>query len=431
MNEGVMQVLIEFDNGQTSWFDIGPRIFVTRGGRPVASNTIVNGDRIRLLVNYAIVGPGHVMESVLEVSLENPGHHISTVLTGNLSGINPLQQQLMLRDARPLTNTGWGHHTQIQELSIASREIELFHNNSRITMEHAQRFLSRSDLVTYVALDSSPFGQSIRQITFRDGRDELLGSATVTSVNGNGGFTVGAINGTITTDAGTIVRRNGRMVTGNDIVPGDTVRVSLNGGNHAAVVDIYERPAVSGVSIARARIASIDEGRSFTVQSMSTLRGQDWMFTPIERTFTITPQTMFLSEGGVMSHFGFIDYTDGGFMDEVVTIVYDGSVATHVVFAPHPNRSVRGTVISGGFIRNAQVLDNVPPNPTYEWRDISRTNPTMDIIIPHNAIVVRNNRVVGAGEIQPGDQIRALIHGLPEDIEPGMEVRGLIVLVEG
>jgi hypothetical protein len=383
-----------------------------------------------------------VIESVLEAQVESIGHHISTILNGSMAGINNIQNQLMLRNSRHLTGTGWGPHTQIEELNISARDIEFFHNGQRISMDHAQRFLSRTDLETYVALNSAPFGPSIQRITFRDGRDELLNTDTVFSVDGAGGFQIASINGTITTDAGTIVRRYGRLVTGTDIMVGDTLRVSLNGGNHAAVVDIFERPGATAVSIARARIQSVDTGRSFTVQSMSTLVGNEWMFTPVERVFTITPNTLFLNEFGFVDPNLFIDFTSESVRDRTFTIIYDGAVATHVIDAPFSNRAVRGMIVGLGaseygpslLIRDAQYLDNAPtpnnePGPSHQWNNISRTDPTMNILYSPNTIVIRNNRVAQVSDLQPGDHIRVLTRNLPP-MASGADVWGYIILVE-
>ena len=435
---GTTSVLLQFDNGQTSWFDIGENVFVTDAGRLVPNTTIQTGDRLRLLLNQVVMAPGHVVESILEVAVEAPGHHIGTILTGNFAGINNMQNQLMLQNSRQLNVLGWGPHTQIQNLNLNRQNIEFYHENQRISQEHAQRFFSRSDLVTYVALDQSPAGETIRQITFRDGRDELLNPELVISTDGTGGFIIGSIPGVIQTDSGTIVRSNGRQVSGSNISPGDLVRVSLNGGNNAAVVDIMDQPGVSAISVARVRILDVNEGNNFTVQSMATLQGHDWMFTPVERVFTITPNTLFLDEDGWVSPTNFIGFTEDTVIDRTFTVIYDGTTATHVIDAPYGNRVVRGQIFNVDAngntgtlgIRDAQYLYNPDLDPTYQWRNISNANPVMNIEIPANSIIIRNNEIINPGQLQNGDQIRVLTHGFPEEFYPGVEIQGYIILVD-
>lgn len=432
---GVTGILMQMENGTTSWFDIGPNIMVTTMGRPANAGQIQVGDSLRILVNQAVIAQGHTIESVLEVAIQAHGQNVSTILTGHLAGINSLQSQLMLQNSRPLTGLGWGAHQQIEPLNLVRQNnVEFFHEGNRITLDHANRFLARSELDTYIAMDSSPFGDTIARITFRNGRDELLNPDTVISTNGAGGFIIPSISGTINTDSGTIVRRNGRLVTGTDIMVNDLVRVSLNGGNNAAVVDIIERPAFAAVGIARARILSVSEGRSFRVQSMSTLQGTDWMFTPIEREFTIGPNTLFLNEDGFVDPATFMGFTDESVINEVFTVVYDGAFATHVIDAPFGNRSVRGRVFGadGDTIRitDAQYLDNSPTQPTFLWRNISHIDPTMNIATFPNTIIVRNNQIVQPRDLQNGDRIRVLTHNLPT-MASGVTVPGYIIVVEG
>lgn len=430
---GVVSMLLQLDNGQTSWFDLGPNIFITSQGRAINNSEVQVGDRIRLLVNQAILGPGHIVESVLEAVLESQGHHIGTILTGHLAGINSMQQNLMLQNSRSLTGLGWGPHTQIQELNLNRQNVQFFHEGQQISIDHANRFLSRSDLNTYVAMDQSPFGESIRQITFRNGRDELLNADVVLSTTAQGGFIIPSVSGTITTDEGTIVRRGGRQVSGNDIQAGDNVRVSLNGGNNAAIVDILDTAGVSAVGIARARVLNVNQGASFTVQSMATLQGHDWMFTPVERVFTINPNTLFLNEDGWVDPTMFRTQAENSVYNQVFTVIYDGSQATHVISMPHGNRVVRGQIVSQSGttinLTNSQYLYNPNLSPTYEWRSFSAVNPTLNITTHPNSIIIRNNQIIQPRDLQLGDNIRILTHNLPT-MAPGANVRGYIILVD-
>ncbi|MCL2171903.1 MAG: S-layer homology domain-containing protein, partial [Defluviitaleaceae bacterium] len=79
-NYGYMTMLMEHENGQTSWFDVAGGVFITREGRPIAANNIQVGDWARVLVNEAIVGPGHVMASVREMAIEGAARHISEIV---------------------------------------------------------------------------------------------------------------------------------------------------------------------------------------------------------------------------------------------------------------------------------------------------------------------------------------------------------------
>lgn len=435
-NGDVASVLLQFDNGSTAWFDLGPSVFVTRAGVPVSNREIEIGDRLRLLVNQAVLGPGHIVESVLEASLEGQGHHIGQILTGSLAGVNNIQNNLMLQNARNLTNNGWGANTQISELNLGRQNIDFFHEGSRISMDHAFRFLGRSSLYTYVAMNQSPSGAEIRQITFREGRSELLQPDVVISTTGAGEFMIASINGHIATDEGTIVRREGRRVTSNEIFEGDFVTVSLSGGNLASIVDITRAPAVDAVNIARVRIANINPRRNFQVTAMSTLLNGEWAFTSVERVFDISPNTLFIDSSGFIDPENFIDFGDYSRIDDTFTVIYNGSVATHVIDAPFGNRHFRGVVVSSPnapfgevVLRDAQYLEytNIP---IPSWRNVaSQGTPVLTVDVVQNSIIVRGNEIVNASSLNPGDRVRVLANAQSlENSDTG--THAYIILVE-
>ncbi|MCL2565995.1 MAG: S-layer homology domain-containing protein [Defluviitaleaceae bacterium] len=433
----ISRVLVRYENGQTAWFDVADNIFVSNGGRPSTTASLMVGDWAQFLISQAILEPGHVVESVREIVVEDGSSHISTIVRGQLAGLEPMQRQMMVQNAQTLEGNGWSNFQNIMPISIAANDIEYFHNGNRISLDYAQRFLRRADGDVYIALENSPQGARARQVTFRDGRDELLPSDTIMHSTGTGSFSILSMPGDITTDAGTIVRRHGRLVPHGTILPSDYAVVSLNGGSRAAVVDIMSAPDVSGVNIARGRVQSVDEGRSFTVQSMSILTGNNWTFTPVQREFTIDHNTMFIRADGSISMAlqAFMGFTDASILDDVFTIVYEGSRATRIIEAPFARQAVRGTIFTIGtndegdrvaHIRNAEHLN--PQNGT--WHSISIRDATMTVTIPTNTAVARNNAVDTGQQLVVGDSIRVLTNTLPATMQTGVNVNGYLVFVD-
>ena len=429
-SNGVSTMLVEYENGRTSWFDVANEIFMSKAGRPIEPADIVVGDWARLLVNQAIVGPGHVLESVKEISIENSGHMITDIIKGQLAGINSIQNILQIQNAQSLTHNGWANHTNVSEFSLKGRDIELFHNGRQISLDYADRYLKRSNGEVYVALENNFTGDQVRKVTFRDGRDELIRSDSVLDSDGNGNFTVLNVPGTISTDSGTIVRRLGRLVDGRNIASSDYAAVSLNGGNNAAIVDINQAPDSSGVMIVRGRILSVDEGRTFDVQSMSTLTGVEWMYSPIQREFTIDYNTMFMTANGIVNRDTFIDYTELSVANRVYNIITDGSRASHVIDSPFANQAIRGTVYgvegAGVLLKDTQVYDDE----TGQWSLISNVNSASVVVLPLNSIVVESNSVIRPINLKIGQQVRIMTNQLPEEITGGMVVVGHIAIVE-
>jgi hypothetical protein len=329
-----------------------------------------------------------------------------------------------------LTKTGWGNYQTLQQFSINNKDIEYYYQGERISLDYAQRYLKRSDGEVYIALENSASGERVKKITFRNGRDELLDPETVLASDGNGSFTT-ISKSNIATDSGTIVRRHGRLVDGNGILASDYVKASLNGGLTAAVVDITDAPDTSGIMIARARVLSVDEGKSFKAQSMSVLSGNSWVYTPVQREFTIDYNTLFFNSDGIVSSDNFIDYTSESVKDKAFNVVYDGSKALRITEAPYAREMVTGTIynISGDTvsIKDAKYYDRA----TGKWNTVSNVNSILEININgNNAIIGKNNSLISVSNLEKGDLLKVMTDELPAKVIPESNINGYIVLVE-
>ncbi|MCL2015684.1 MAG: S-layer homology domain-containing protein [Defluviitaleaceae bacterium] len=424
--------LMEFENGRTAWFSMPNSVMVRQDARPINAAQIQSGDWARLLINQATLAPGQIMESVVSMELEGGNaRHINNIVRGQLTNIDIIQNQLILQNAQELGQTGWSNHRQIAHFSLTG-QIDYFFNGRPVTLAYVNQFLRRSSAEAYIALENSFGGESVRMVSFRDGRDELLNPDTVVGIDGNGGFHVLSNDGAIRTDDGTIVRRNGRLVTGSQIMPWDHAVVSLNGQNNAAVVDISPAPSYSGVQIARGRVQSVDQGNSFRVQSMALFDGLEWHFTPIEREFTIDHNTLFINADGLFDINDFIDFTEDSVVDQVFNVIIDGSRAARVIDAPYATQAIRGIIYAtddGAIsLRDVHVRNAV----TGVWSLISNVNATATVAIPlqDNVIIVDRDQVIHASNLQIGQQIRVMVPPPLPTATAGMEVDGYIILVE-
>ncbi|MCL2399753.1 MAG: S-layer homology domain-containing protein [Defluviitaleaceae bacterium] len=457
--------LMQYENGLTSWFTMANDVSVRQSARPINAAQIQVGDWARILVNQAVVGSGQVLESVRAMDVEGDARHINNIVRGQLTTINGIQNQMQIQNAQSLERTGrWINYQQIVTYNIGgSQQIEYFFNGRPVTLGYVQNNLRFSGAEVYIALENHHGGERIRMMSFRTGRDELLNPDTVLGIDGHGGFQVLTNNGLIQTDEGTIVRRNGRLVDGRNIMPWDHAVVALNGANNAAVVDISDAPGYAGVMIARGRIYSVDQGRSFRVQSIALFDGTEWRYTPIQREFAIDHNTLFFDESGMTSIDDFIDFGPDSVFFNVYNIVIDGSRAARVSDTPYANQALRGTIhaIEGDTIhlRNVHFHDGnwarqdgwgtfsgrwVPlsvnaPNPAYGLRDQPNSSVAEITVLP-NSIIVDRNQVVGTNALRVGDQIRIMTDyrtirddslDRPDRRPPnGVIVDGYVILVE-
>ncbi len=438
---GANQLMIQYENGQTSWFEVADTVFASKAGKPIEQNEIQAGDWVKLLVNQAIISPGYVMESVKEITVEGTGHEINTILKGQLGAINNIQNKISLSDSYTLTKNGWSDYKEIRDVSIANNDIQYYYEGKQISLDYAMKFLKHADNDVYIALENNYSGEKVAMVSFRTSRDDILDADTIVNSDGVGNFNISSKSGTISTDSGTIVRRYGRLVTGQNIMSPDFATVILNGNNKAAVVDIYDQPDVSGVLIGRGRILSVDEGKSFTLKSTGILTGEKWVYSPVERTYQIDHNTMYIDENGISTMENFIEYTTNSAISKVYNIVSDGTKATHVVNSPYAKDAVRGDVVAVGSGEtgddtasgSAITIKNTTyhKKDAYSWEDLSYSDSSSIITIPANAIIVKNNKVVGVKDIEKGDKIRVMTDTIPNRPTSGMVVTGYIVLVEG
>ncbi len=425
-NNGITSILLEYENKQTSWYDMADGIFMTRGGKVVPSTNLMVGDWAKILVNEAVIAPGVILDSVKFVTIEGKEHYISNIVKGNLSNFNSLQKQLVLSNVYSMTKTGWSNYQNIKQYDINTPEIEYYYNNQQISSGYAEQFFKRSDATVYLALDSYFAGERVAKVTFRTERDTPLNADFVTTTNGMGGFEIAnAAYGTFATDAGTIVRRYGRLVDGADILPSDYVTVVLNGSGVAAVVDVTEAPASSGVTIARGRLQSVGTNQ-FKLQSMSALYGMNWTYSPIERVYEIDHNTVFLTGDGAL---GMNDFVANAAANKVFYIIADGTKAQFVVDSPYATQAVRGNITANDGETLTLNSALYYQSSTGQWRTVSNVNPTITVTPLSNAIIIKNNRVVQLRDLEPGDGIRVMTDTLPT-MATGVNVNGVIIFVE-
>jgi len=423
------QILVEYENKQTAWFTVAREIFVSSGGRPSGLSGLRVGDWAKFLINQAVIAPGYVLETVKEIAVEGGGHLITAIIKGNFAGVNSIQNRLLIENSYLLSKTGWGDYNNLSSYPLSGRDVEYYHNGQRITLDYAARFFKFGDVTAYIALEGNFSGQKAVKVTFRTERDELLPADTVTDASA-GRFDMLGNDGSIRTDAGTIVLRHGRLVSGNDILPADYANVSLNGLNAAAIVEIIDAPETSLVAVARGRVYSIDEGKSFKVQSMSLLSGLEWVYTPIQREFTIDHNTLFIDAGGYVDPAGFMGYTENSKLDKVYYIIIDGSRAAYIIDAPYATKAVRGTVyrLENGmaYIKEVFWYDDT----TGKWNSVSNTNAILQVAIAPNTILAKNNSLITQTGLNVGDSIRVMTYSLPSRVDPGSTIEGNIIFVE-
>lgn len=425
--ENTTNITVEFENGSTSYYEVPINAPVTKDGKFLNVNDIMVGDYAKFLVNQAIISPGYIEESVKEVVVEGSANYVNSILKGNVIGYDAIQNKLLVDNTRVLTSGDWSNYNGIESFEI-NKNIEIYANGQRTSIDYLNRYLREG--TAYVAIQNSYSGDQIKKVSVYSGRDELLDRDTVVESTVSGDFTL--LNGfkQITSDDGTIVVRHGRLVDNNNIQPYDYATVALNGGMSAAVVEVVDKPNDGGKMIARGRILSVDEGDNFVVKSMVVLEDTEWIYTPVEREFSIDNKTTFLIDGQVMPYDEFIGYTTTTQIDEVYNIVSDGTYAEIVSDSAYAKSAIRGTVYqtNDGQIYLKDVL--YKDEETTNWETISEVDNTAVVSVDFNSIITRNGTVVEPTDLAVGEQVLVMTTTLPDTMTSGMTIDGVILNVE-
>lgn len=442
---GYTQILVQYENSLQAWFNVANAIHVTAEGRPSSIFQLQAGDWIRMLVNDAVVAPGVLVETVREINVQGPERHIGSIVRGNFLSMDRIQWRMVVENASTLTQSGWQFPPDnLRNFDLSARDIEFFNNGVQITRDDAYRYLRRTDVTVYIALDSSPFGERIRMVSFRDSQDNVFAPDTVIWASGTGAFSMLSQTGTIDADDGTIVVRNGRLVSQVDILPGDFVQVITNGtaSVRAAIVNITPAPDVSQIMFARTRVIGVEEGRRFTVGGMSILEDTRWAFTPVERVFEINHNTIFWDEFGYFPAMSFSPLPPNETIGSTFTVVAEGTRAAFVVAQPYASWAIRGDILeidaAAGIItlRDAQVLPpnmaDLPTNFVHNWMPVPGQSNLVDIVVPLNSLIAKDNEIIAPtnlGALQIGDGLIVMTTPIELPMEAFPALVGYIIRV--
>ncbi|MDA3845692.1 MAG: S-layer homology domain-containing protein [Vallitaleaceae bacterium] len=425
-------ILVNYEDGATAFSNVDGSVPIKKQGNNVNMTVMQPGDTIRMLVNQAVINPGTITESIKEIVIDAYGNQVVQVYRGKLGTLNQVQEQISLISSYTLGKVGWANYKQAVKLDFG-KEVSYFYNGAQITLSYALNYLSNSNLEVYVVTENYYGSEVARLVSIRDGRDSVIDYSNITYSNGFDTINLLSLADDISVDPGTIVIKNNRLVEIGNIMSPDYAQIILNGSSSAAIVNIEPEPSNDAIDIFRGRIATINDGNSFKVLSHASLMDMAWLYSPIERVFTIDYDTVIIDENGPLDLADFISYSDISQVDAVYTIIADGDYASHIIMNPYAQEGVTGEIydVANGQIMIKDVM--VYASATGLWDDLSFTNSYAQVNLLDNSIIIKNNEVISVNQLEDGDQIRILT---TEDLQEKLllsdtrDVNGYIILVE-
>lgn len=409
-NDGILLTLKMADQSIAT-YEVPTGIAVIKGTQNLTLLDVKAGDVVRVLVNQGVTAPGTIVEGIKEIMIDPLGNVVEKVYKGDLGAISSAQQTMSLLNNYELNQTGWINYTPSKTFDVSKNEIEYYYNDKRITLDYANKYLRNTDMYDmYVATEKYFSKERVTKVTFRDGRDSVLPYSNITVTNGLNQFETQSYENPIKVDSGTIVIKNGKLISVSNVIAPDYTQVVLNGNNQAAIMMVTPEPNNDTISVFRGRIAKINDFKNFTVVSNSSLSKMDWIYSPIERSFEISYKTVIKEGEDILDLGSFIDYSDSSKVDEVYTIVAEGVNATYISKMPYSKDGVIGNIFSIDKTKNQVSLKDtlVYDKTTKQWNELSRPNSYSLMEILNESVIIKNNKVISIEELQVGDHLRAM-----------------------
>jgi len=410
-------LVLQYDDGTQQVIDVDESVLVVRNKKLTTYDSIKDGDRVKVLINET---PNFT--SIKQITIESGEHYISNIYKGKVSYIDNASDTLVLVNAEVFERGQWTRTDHKGATSIKlSNKYNIYYNNKEIKKDVINKYMS--DAEAYVAVERSYGGEEQAVvISFRkEGDKEVIYDDVIAGAEyGKGSVNLTKNYNTLTLGLGSIIIKNGRLVTANSISNDDAVYVVANRDNSsgvfvAGIVEVKENTSTGTVAIYRGRISSIEENKGFTVESFSQLNGFIWAYSNTPKTFNINYDTRILGNDGLMSHRDFTPYGEESFIGSVVYIVADGIDATVVSTAPFGIYNAIGDLyeINGGTVgeegtvitqpnelklRNAMIFDTSQ----YLWT--SSNDMTVNLL--NNTIILKNNKIIKPSDLRKGDRLR-------------------------
>lgn len=413
------EIAVEYRDGTQQVLTVGSDVLFIQDKKLTSFNSLKDGDRVKLLLNVT-----NKSTELKEVTIEGNEHFITSIYKGEISYIDETSEKLMLLNTQVFKNGAWQRTERKGVTSLPlSDGCRLQLGDSVFSIEKVNRLLAGNE--AYIAVEKDYGGEEKAVlVSYRYADDtEVRYTDNVTGgLSGSASFGLAYENKNIGYDSGSIVVKNGRLVSGSSLTANDRAYVVANrsygAGSFNAGVVLVEAAVDNGLlQIYRARIKTIDENNSFTVESFSQLMGTDWEYRNTPKTFSLTFNTRLLGDDGVLNIRDFKAYGDDSYLNRVVYVVSDGTNASLISTAPYGTVNVKGKVfeISGGETGEEGTLlqepDSLRLRDTRIYNEKSfvwNTAKEMEIGLLENTIIIKDGKIIRPSEIENGDAVRII-----------------------
>lgn len=405
-------LVIQYDDGTQQILMTSVEIPVILDKKLVDYDSIEDGDRVKLLLNVT-----DAFTRLKQITIEGDEHFITNIYKGVVERLDEVSNSIDIMNMEILKNGKWERTLQkgISTVGLAEGK-GFYYNGESIEQDFVNNKLRSYN--AYIAVEKDYGGEEKAiLVSFKENLDtelaELDDSIVSNTIGSEGEIALEKEINSIVYNKGTIIIKDKRLVTGSSISPEDTAYIVANrayndGQYYANVVEIDPRNDPNFINIYRGRIATVNENKDFTVNSFSQLNGVNWDFYNTPKTFRITYNTKIVDDAGVVGQRNFSDYGEASFKDRTVYVLENGTDAVLVNTAPFGNVSAKGEIyeLNGeGEPTEFTILNAKVYNPTtYMWEN----SKDMKLNILPDSIVLKDNKIAEAKDIEKGDKVRII-----------------------
>lgn len=411
---------VQYDDGSQQVLDVDDNALVISDKKIVDYNNIKAGDRVKLLLHIT-----NQFTKIKEISIEGAEHLITNIYKGIINYVDDTSDGVIMQDFMILDNGQWKRTEQkgvSTDIKLADA-YTVYAGNKKINISRVNKLLRNNE--AYIAVEKD-FGGNERAvlIAFRNENDteQLFDDSIASSIPGTGEVSLSKGFDNIKYNDSTIVIRDSRLVTGNNITEGNNAyivanRNSADGDTYAGIVQIGDRSNSDFIQIYCARIQQINDSKDFTVESFSQLNGLKWEYANTPKTFKLVSGTRILDTAGIVGQRDFLSYGTNSYKGKNVYVLSGGVNADLISTVSYGVYSIKGEIqdIAGlnigsggavlqqptGFtIKNTSTYDN----DNFKWVD--STDMTLNILV--NSIILKNNKIAKPSDLKKGDKVRVI-----------------------
>lgn len=403
---------VEYDDGTQQVIDLDKNVIIILDKKLKTTADIHEGDYIRMLLQKS-----PEMTKIKEITLQTYAQDINSIYKGELANIDMLSMTIRLKHPEKFRKGDFERINQVGFLDLkVDDRIRIFDETTPVSLQDAGKLYTGKEL--YVAARKDFGGQeAVVMASLKDSEasEDLYDDTIFSAASGTDSIKLDSAKDSIKLNGSTIVIKDGRLTSGRSLAKNDQVYVVANRNSNSntyqgKIILTVKKQEGTPVRIFRGKIGNIKSNKNFTLDSYSMLDNLTWEFTNSPKTFDISYDTRVFNDGGVDNVRDFVYLSE--WTGTNVYTVADETEALLISNAPYGIFNAKGRVefqSTGSeseedgqsiMLTGASLYDS----DNGKWEAAS--NITLKIL--SNTIIIKENEIVKAENIEEGDLVRVL-----------------------